>query len=399
MVVVMVEAQRFTAEQRYRIAQWARPGRLLMSIETAEMNESWENMFLTAPRPEDVWRLDRQLRTGRRLWAEVRRLIPPVVASPAHSDRKEKGSVQAQWAANLDECLASVLAAQEAGRLGRRVCLHASLVDDCSYLGRALASHGWLPVFRQELDTLLLPGNLEFIAAVTDAVAILQRWRSTGDASIPAGYSVAGEDPGGAGATGGGAEPSTTRDESAEDGGRSAALADRALDPAARLLSRVDEPLLPQLLSRYAGAIYGDWLSQLTEELAQNSLADFYSRLVGCAWADSFLTTPAARGRVEALLRDVGEERLTQLIARPLWEAWWYEVNDLLGRAEPGRRPVVQLVPAGQDGGALYRDGIYLCRGSEPLAAHYRAMSRVTDQLLVLYQDRSPLPSAAEESA
>ena len=44
----------------------------------------------------------------------------------------------------------------------------APLADDLAYLGRTLAARGWLPIYRQELDELLLHGPLEFLAAVAD---------------------------------------------------------------------------------------------------------------------------------------------------------------------------------------------------------------------------------------
>jgi hypothetical protein len=352
-VVVALEVQRFAVQERYRVAEQARPGRLLMTVDTAETSEPWEDLFLTTPRPDAVVSLDRQVRQSRQLWREMRALLPEKKAGHTRTDRRDKGSVTARWAANLDECVACVAAEYEAGRLQSPLALCAPLTEDCTYLGRSLARRGWLPVFRHELDELLLPGLLEFLAAASDAYATSERRRA--------------------------AAAGTTTDA-----------------PAAVISPLSDEPLLPAMLPDSRRDNYLHWLAAVRTRVTDATLTDLYELMAPTAWAAPVLAAPAARDRVARMLTRLGGEGVTALVKRPLWEAWWYEVAALAGRDRaPDSRPVITLATADHRGGSLVSDGVYLCLGTEPDGLHYRVLSRVTDRALVLYQERSPLPSAA----
>jgi len=353
-VVVLVEAQRFSTEERYRLAQQGRSALMLMTVDPAAANEPWEHMFLTTPKQHDIIDLPQQQRMAKKIWTEVKSLAPAEPGSGAKTRRRNKGGVHAQWAANVDECLACMIAEHEAGRLADQVALVAPMEDDLAYMGRKLAGRGWIPVFGQELRMLLLPGPLEFLMAVTDCVAStvgLKRLAGAGETRV-----AENENP------------------------------------------DTDEPRAPlmllQLLDPAAAESYGAWFARTGGADPELTLREFYRSIIRCRWAASFLTTPAARDRVEQLVRDVNDESLERFLDRPLWEAWWYEALALTGRPQPERRrPVVVLENTTGGGGAMIPAVVYLCLGSEAATVHYRVMSRASDRLLVLYQECSPLPS------
>ncbi len=353
-VVVLAEAQRFSTEERYRLAQLGRPGLLLLTVDPFEMNEPWEHLFLTTPRVEEVIELTEQQRLAKRIWHEVRLLAPERVDVRGKTRRREKGNARAQWAANIDECLACMISEHESGNLADRVGLVAPLLEDVAYMGRRLAGRGWIPVFGQELDSLLLPGPLEFLAAVTDCVA----------RTVGIGQRV-------------GTAAATEQDTAGQD------------------QSSAESPsLLRPVLDAAAAESYSAWYRRGAGNNPEITLSDFFESIYRSRWAASFLTEPSARDRVEQLLTDVGDETLVQFLDRPLWEAWWYEVLDVTGQdTQESRRPVVVLEDVAAGGGALMPATVYLCLGSEPAQLHYRVFGRVTEQLLVLYQECSPLPS------
>ncbi len=281
--------------------------------------------------------------------------MPAGTVARERAGRRDKGLVTACWAANLDECVACLLAEYAEGRLTVPVALSAPLAEDCTYLGRSLAARGWLPVFRSELDELLLPGLLEFLAATTDV------WATAGQLR--------------------------------------AVAADGAAQPVSvtEYPTGSNESLLAALLDDARRDSYRCWLATVRQGAAETTLARLYELMAGAEWAAPILAPPAARTRVEELLAKLGDESIAALMQRPLWEAWWYEVLALNGQAGPGeRRPVVTLSSADHRGGRLAADGVYLCLGTEPASVHYRVLGRVTDRGLILYQERSPLPSSGD---
>ncbi len=328
---LLIEVQRFATEERYRIAQHLRHGALLATLDPAEVVEPWEHLFLTTPRDEDVVDLTVQLRLARAPWREIRTLVPAAGFGRMKSRRRDKGSCRVQWAANLDECLACLEQERAAGGLADHLALTAPQPGDLEYLGRRLAASGWLPVYRQELDELLLPGPCEFLTLLAEV---------TGEAG-----------------------PSS---------------------------------LLVGWLPVVARAAYQDWLPEGKLLAASSSLQDLYRAICRRSWAGPFLSAAWARRRVEHLLADVGEETPERFQRRPLWEAW----RRARGLPSPavereGSTPLVTLARPGPQG-RWSPAGVYLCQGVEPARDHYQVLSRLTDRILVLYQERSPLAGDLE---
>jgi hypothetical protein len=328
---VLVEVQRFATEERYRIAQHLRHGALLATLDPAEVVEPWEHLFLTTPRDDDIVDLTAQLRVAKAPWRETRALIPAAGFGKTKARRREKGSCRAQWAANLDECLACLEQERAAGGLADHLALTAPQAGDLEYLGRRLAAAGWVPVYRKELDALLLPGPCEFLILLAEV---------TGEAG--------------------------------------------AISP------------LVSWLPPVARAAYLDWLPEGKLVAASSTLQDLYRAIYRRSWATPFLSASWARRRVEHLLADVGEETPERFQRRPLWEAW-RRACGLPSSSPQGEAstPLVTLARPGP-GGRWSPAGVYLCQGVEPARDHYRVLSRLTDHVLILYQERSPLAGEAE---
>jgi len=338
-LTVLAEAQRIRPEERYRLCQNCRSGLLVATLDTGELQEPWDHVFLTTPLAEDVVDLPDQRRQARRIWAEVQKLAPDAAAVRGKSARRQKGECRSQWAGNLDECLSCLESEQEQGGRSGRLALVAPTLDDLTYLGRRLVGRGWKPVFRQELEYLLLPGPLEFVAAVTDLAPPADE------------KEVADQDPGG---------------------------------------------LLAWLLPSLAREDYLRWRRRPAGQVPAANLREFFDNICRTHWAASFLTHRQARRRVEKLVSDVGEETAARFRDRPLWEAWRHEIAALAGAPVPPLRgPFVTLASSAAPTGSFAESLVYLCRGTEPGLDHYRVMSRATDSLLVLYHDLSPLPSEA----
>lgn len=332
-VTVLLDAPAIAREARYRLCEEARPGRLLVTCDPVTGFEAWEHLLLTTPRPEAVADLHDQRVQARRLWEETREFAAQVVSRRPRGRalRRVRGECRAQYAGGLEECLALLASEQQAGRLGRRVGLVAAHEEDLAYLGRGLAARGWIPVFRAELDQLLLPGTLEFLAAVSDVAADAQ----PGDA------------------------------------------------------------LLPRLLDEAEGEAYRAWRRDLSPA-GDMTLRRFHELAARASWAPAWLDPPSARARVAALVADAGSESLARFTARPLWAAWRQETAACLRWPAPAPcGPVVCLSTPAAAGGTGADCWVYLCLGGEPPVDHYRVLSRASDRLIVLFQERSPLPSEA----
>ena len=350
-LVVMCEAQRFGAELRYRVAQFGRGRRFVMTADPAAAAESWENLFLTTPRASDVLELDVQIAQARRLWSDTRALVPESIRSQTGGRRKIKGQVVAEYAANLDQCLARLRTALEEGLLPDRFRLTAPLAEDLDHLRVVLRSQGWLAVDELECDTLCLPGPNELLALAAAAL-----------------HGLGVLDPIG---------PVPAADENDEANGGVGAT---------DLLER-----LPG-----AGESAAVWVRELAPDLRQTTLAEFHA-LAAAAGALPVLALPSARARIADLLARWGDRPLTALTEEPLWAAWRRTLGWDLGSGAPSGRPLVLLNPAGRTPGSRMPGGVYLCLGTEDAQQHYRVLTGVTDDLLVLYQERSPLPGDAEE--
>lgn len=340
-VVVVMDSERFQPEIRYRIAQHGRGRRLLMTVDPAAAAESWENLFLTTPRLSDVHELTEQRDQARRVWGHVRGLVPEHLAGQPRTRRRERGEVVAEYAANLDQCVARLLLAHGEGLLPGQLRLTAPLAADLDYLAGALRQHGWLVVDEEELDTLLLPGPCDLLAAAADVLAAAGVLRVVSPAEGPPAGSV-----------------------------------------------------LPDLLRALPGGATGegDWPPQPLPDPAVCTLDDLARLLLSRPAAAPALRRPAARRRLAHLLQRWGDRPLAALPELPGWQAWWSVLRQDLGRTDPAPdRPLVRLCPAARSPGAAVAGGVYLCLGGEEVRQHYRILSRVRDAALVLYQDRSPL--------
>jgi hypothetical protein len=150
--------------------------------------------------------------------------------------------------------------------------------------------------------------------------------------------------------------------------------------------------LTERLLGRQARADWRRWQEGI-RITPQNTLLEFAEMIAPTRWANSFLAHAEARVRCVRLLEAWGRESLLDLLDQPAWEAWWYlTIDDLAARGPLSRRPVAVLAEAGRRPGGRWPGGCYLCLGSEGHARHYEHLARVTDDLLLLYQEHSPLP-------
>jgi hypothetical protein len=371
-VIVMCEVQRFDPETRYRVAQMGRGKLLVLTADAVASAEPWEHLFLTTPRANDIVQLQGQRRLGKAIWTEVRSLAPEKMQPSGGTRRHTRGHLESGYAANLVASLARVVAAHEEGTLPGVLRLTTPMAGDLEYIGGQLRDRGWLAVTEERLDGLLLPGPREILAAATDMLAC------AGDLALafPGVGAEAGSDLG-----------------QADEQARSLEANAAETDPEDSVALAVDpEQLMPLLLGAEARAAWQAW-ARAQEPDPDLTLAEFVGRLVGTPWANTFLRHREARRRCEALLADWGRETLRDLLAMPLWEAWWHTMNDDLGATgAKSRRPVALLSDTTRIPGCRVPGAVYLCLGSEPTRQHYEFLGRVTDSALVLYQERSPLP-------
>jgi len=336
-VAVLLEANRMRAAERFRLAQRFRLGVQIWTVEPVLATEAWEHLFLTAPEPEAVRRLTEQRRQSKRVCQEVLDMAEQATGRRPASQpgRQVRGEVDVLLTASLDAgmTLMSGKQAEWGGLLWHAV---APVPADLDYLGRAAARSGWLPVYRWELDELLLPGCLEFVAAARDAGAVLS--------------------------------------------GETCAEGAAGEVPAAALF-----------LPRREAAAYREWLAVL-DGASGISLGAFHERVSRAGWSESFLASPADRARVAKLAGDFADADLVEFLARPLLEAWRRVVGELPGQPAAGRgSPVLMLSTPEEGEGAPAGSLAYFCLGTEPPRHHYRVFQRATDRLLILYKDQSPL--------
>ena len=359
-IIIMLESQRFPAELRYQIAQQGRGRRLLMTLDPGETSESWEHLFLTVPRAEQVMHLKTQHTLSRRVWTEIRNNLPAELTDKVQHQGPGKGLMLDVPADNLDHCLSRVVEAVESGELPPRLRLVGPLSSDLDFLAESLSRRGWLAVPEGIWEGLHLPGARELmVASVVFLAETLQLGRlqsllleaGAGPEKIP--------------------EP---------PGPRWASVLARMLGPEAAEQARLWLPQLQQLDPGITGA-------------------EFIRSLSRQPWAASVLADGAARRRALGLARLWGDRPLNSLPADDLWAAWvlWLgERQGLVGVADAGQEhvpglPMVLLGPSDRHSGFPLSAGVYLCQGTEPADRHYRVFSRLTERVLILYKDRSPL--------
>lgn len=355
-LVVMCEVQRFEPETRYRIAQMGRGRRLLMTVDPAAADEPWEHLFLTTPRADDIVDLSVQQRLARRPWAEVG-LLAPVDREPGQSRRRDKGLLLAEYAANLDQCVARIALAREQEELGPVLRIVAALPGDLDYIADSLHGRGWLTASEPRLDWLLLPGPRELLAAAADALAAA--------GLAPARHVLLA-----AAAAGGGGDRDVP-----------------SAQPAAPLLERFLEPSLREGCRRWQSALSIDDFPDF---------ASFADAVAVSDWGQVVFAEPEARERAAAVVAAWGRAAPAGLVEQPLWQAWWLlTLADLGEQPQAGARPLALLAEAARTGGPYVPAGVYMCQGTEEARRHYEVLGRITDQALVLYQVRSPLPGDA----
>ena len=152
-----------------------------------------------------------------------------------------------------------------------------------------------------------------------------------------------------------------------------------------------------RLLGPEGGRAWYEWAGA-QEPDPQITLNEFSDLVATTSWANTFMSRPAARARILRFLEQYGGESVSSLLTIPLWEAWWYGmVDDLAVKGPRYRRPLAVLTSAARPLGGAMPGAAYLCLGTEPVRQTYESLIRVSDSLLVLYQEKSPLPSESGE--
>ncbi len=326
-VIVLCEAQRFPSELRYKISQLGREGRLLVTVDPWASEESWEDLFLTVPRPEQIAACTFQRRQARKLWSQVVGLFPQDKRLAAGNAVRAGGVLKAEYAANLDQCLGRLFADLEAGDPDTMLRVLAGVRSDLDYLGSSLADRGWAVVPEDRLEPWLATGPREFMAVLMDMAA-----------------------------------------------GRT-------------------DLLCPRLMPSLDPTAWSSFCLEHGQDLREMNLAGLWTRLQGEGFLQEVMSHAGCRERVNFLLASWGRMDWVEFVAHPvatavtriLFQAW-----DLSPPAEA--RPVAVLTPADHLPGIWMPAAMYLCLGSEPARRHYLQWSRVSERLMVLYQERSPVP-------
>jgi len=344
-VMVIAEVQRYPQEVRYRLQDLARDSAAFLTVDPAEMAPGcgWEDLFLTTPRRDDVFRLRTQVRQAQLPWRVTRPLLESDLAD-SRPRRKDRGQVESRRAGNLDECAAAMTAAAGSGTLGELVDITVPLVEDVLLLQRAMADRGWAVVERRDLDDWLRPGILEWLAAMADA-----HRRRHGVWPGAEGRPVSSESPG----------------------------------------------LLATLLPDTEATQWSAWLRTIPDVVLDDA-ATFHRHLRRSPWGHRCCGRPSSREIAEVLLAGGGSDP-ADLLTPAAWQAWrrWLAVALDRPDLEVGP-PVACLGAAEEPPGRPCESVAYICFGSEPATVHQKVLSRVTDRLLVLYQEHSPLPGDRE---
>lgn len=342
MLIVMCEVQRFAPELRYKIAQLGRGRRLVMTVDPAAAQEGWEQLFLTVPRSDQVMDFRQQRRQERRVWSLLRQLVPEAGRAGSGTRNPGKGVVVSEYAANLDQCVGYLAGRDGSPDPAGFLRVTAGVPSDLEYLGGSLRNRGWFAVEEEELDDLLLPGPREVAVALGDLLA------------------VAGEL--------GPQEGSPTGQDS--DGIRL---------------------LLPGLVGAPSAAAWAEWCAAHAPGAGDLTVAAFAATIRKTAWLAGQTAYPEARRRVGTMVRRYGHLKLRDFAATAVWGVLRGVLDEGPDGSGPAR-PMVLLARASRIPGRWVGRGMYLCLGSEHPHRHYLHWSRIESELLVLYQEQSPLP-------
>ncbi|MBD3222598.1 hypothetical protein GF314_15290 [bacterium] len=339
--LVMLQVQRFARETRYRLQAAGRDTVLVMSVDPDDSPsaEAWEDLFVVTPRRSEVRRLQVPVSPARALW-ELTREIDRPARGDARPSRRERGQITIKRAVTIDECAAAVAEAVAAGKLDDQVRVIAPHAEDVDLLARALSDRGWAAVTEERLAPLLGPGTLEAMAALADAHRVRH-----------------GEWPGGGG------------------------------------LDEAQDLLLPCLFAADEAGPWRVWLRSLPAEELDGTAA-FLARWRRTPWSEAVSGSPAARRQITAWSE--AAPATGSPLPPALWRAWRREAARMLARADLRPvGPVATLATADAPASGPCDSLAYVCFGSEPAAVHRRCLTQATDRLLVLYQERSPLPGEA----
>ena len=158
------------------------------------------------------------------------------------------------------------------------------------------------------------------------------------------------------------------------------------------------EEILTAYLGTEARGELAAWRLECGDLDPRMTFGEFLAWLETWGWARSVLAEDPAALRVRELLAPWQEVPLAELLAHPVLEAWWYTARDGLGLDIPiRRRPLVTMAAAGQVSGPAVTAGVYLCLGTELPRQHYQVLSRMTENVLILYKEQSPLATPAAE--
>ncbi|MEZ4388621.1 MAG: hypothetical protein R3D98_13840 [Candidatus Krumholzibacteriia bacterium] len=341
--VVLLEAQRLPSGLRYKLQDTGREPGLLMTVDPdlAAPGETWEDLFVATPREADVRRLRIPMLPARLPW-EVTQMFAAAPGRDTRPHRRERGQVNVRRAGTIVECAASVTAARSSGQLGDHVLVLAPHAEDVALLARALSDRGWSAVRRRDLAALMLPGILEAVAVMADA----HRLRH-------------GEWPGGPGA---------------EAAGR---------------------PLLPDLTGPDQAGRWAGWL-RTRPEADLDRAGELLDRWRRSPWGEAAGSSAVARRRVAAWCEGPGTSP-AGCLPPDMWRLWRHAVGAAVGRQDlqpVGATAILAIADAPAAGPA--ESLAYVCFGSEPALVHRHALGQATDRILVLYQERSPLPGDGE---
>jgi len=118
---------------------------------------------------------------------------------------------------------------------------------------------------------------------------------------------------------------------------------------------------------------------------------DFWAHLRRSPWGQRVALDSASQHRFASLVAEAPAPG--DLLPPPLWQAWRRRFAAIAGRTDlEAGPPVACLATAREPGGEAVESLVYVCFGSEPPAVHRQVLTRVSDRLLVLYQEHSPLP-------